>query len=93
MPHQNSHIQFGKDLFSNSIYSSKICLIIYIFFYLISLGYGASYPCHPLAPSMPWQQAAGKAKSALNWGESTVPELIPFRASATDCEGTGTDVM
>lgn len=43
--------------------------------------------------AMPWQQAAGKAKSALNWGESTVPELIPFRASATDCEGTGTDVM
>jgi hypothetical protein len=52
MPHQNSHIQFGKDLFSNSIYSSKICLIIYNFFYLISLGYAAPYPCHPLAPSM-----------------------------------------
>jgi hypothetical protein len=52
MPHQNSHIQFGKDIFSNSIYSSKICLIIYNFFYLISLGYAAPYPCHPLAPSM-----------------------------------------
>jgi hypothetical protein len=52
MPHKNTHIQFGKDLFSNSIYSSKICLIIYNFFYLISLGYAAPYPCHPLAPSM-----------------------------------------
>jgi hypothetical protein len=52
MPHQNSHTQFGKDLFSNSIYSSKNCLIIYNFFYLISLGYAAPYPCHPLAPSM-----------------------------------------
>jgi hypothetical protein len=52
MPHQNSHIQFGKDIFSNSIYSSKICLIIYNFFYLISLGYAAPYPCHPLAPSL-----------------------------------------
>jgi hypothetical protein len=53
MPHQNSHIQFGKDLFSNSIYSSKICHIIYNFFYLINLGYAAPYPCHPLAPSLP----------------------------------------
>jgi hypothetical protein len=52
MPHQNSHIQFDKDLFSNSIYSSKICLIIYNFFYLISLGYAAPYPCHPLASSL-----------------------------------------
>jgi hypothetical protein len=74
MPHQNSHIQFGKDLFSNSIYNNKICLIIYNFFYLISLGYAAPYPCHPLAPSMILDFSLGLNGAAHLCGTAGAPQ-------------------
>jgi hypothetical protein len=55
MPHQNSHIQFGKDLFSNSIYSSKIYLIIYNFFYLITIPVPPAGSVHDYIDMVPLQ--------------------------------------